>query len=370
MRIFNAKVFTEEKFEQGGVEFDNKIISCGKQINMGDYDAGGGYVIPGLIDIHSHGAVNEDSSDGKRESLAKMARYYAAKGVTSWCPTTMTLSEETLTKAAKVIRTYVRPEDGAKVAGINLEGPFLSQEKKGAQAAEFIHTPDTEMFKRLYDASGGMIKLVTVAPEEPNAIPFIEEISSFCVVSLGHSAANYDTAIAAYDAGASHATHLFNAMPPLLHRAPGIVGAAFDKGATVELICDGFHIHPSVVRLAFKAFEDRLILISDSLRSAGMPDGDYDLGGQEVSMKEGRAYIKGTNTIAGSSIHLMDAIKRAVSFGIPLEKAVSSATIAAAKKIGMDGEIGSLKEGKAADIVVLDKELNVKNVFIEGRKVK
>lgn len=370
MKIYNANVFIDGKFVSGGVEYDEKIISCGEAIKDGDIDAGGNYLIPGLVDIHSHAAMNEDASDGRAEGIPVMSRYYASRGVTSWCPTTMTLSEETLTAAVKVIKDFVRPEDGAKVAGINLEGPFLSTAKKGAQAEEFLRAPDADMFKRLNDASGGIVKLITIAPEEPSSIPFIKEVSKYCAVSLGHTTADYDTAKAAYDAGASHATHLYNAMPSLLHRAPGVIGAAFDCGATVELICDGFHIHPSVVRLTWEVFKERMVLISDSMRCAGMPDGEYTLGGQPVTVKGGKATLTGTDTIAGSSIHLMDGVQRSVKFGIPLEKAVTAATIAPAKVIKMDDQIGSIAAGKCADFVIMDKDLNVKEVYIEGRKIK
>lgn len=169
------------------------------------------------------------------------------------------------------IRDFRRPADGAKCAGIHLEGPFLCYAKRGAQAAENLHEPDASMFHRLNEASGGMVRLITVAPEEEGAIPFIREVSQTCTVSLGHTTAGYETAMAAYGAGASHATHLFNAMPSFLHREPGVIGAALDSGATVELICDGLHIHPAVIRATHKLFGDKLVIISDSLRCAGMP---------------------------------------------------------------------------------------------------
>ena len=208
-----------------------------------------------------------------------------------------------------------------------------------------------------------------MAPEEPGAIDFIRQASGICTVSLGHTTADYDTAMAAYEAGASHTTHLFNAMPALGHREPGVIGAARDAGATVELISDGFHIHPSAVRLAHALFGEKLVLISDSLRCAGMPDGDYMLGGQPIEMKNGRATLKGTDTLAGSSIHLMEGLRRAVSFGVPLECAVAAASAAPAKVIGMDGVIGSLAPGHLADFVILDHALKVRAVFIGGKQV-
>lgn len=369
MRITNAKVFVDGAFINGGIEFDTKITAVGAGVGEGGMDAQGCYVIPGLIDIHTHAAVGEDASDGSAEGMPVMSRYYAKDGVTSWCPTTMTLKEPVLEKAMKVIKGFVRPENGAKVAGVNLEGPFLCYAKRGAQAAENLHVPDADMFYRLNEASGNIVRLVTVAPEEPGAIDFIREVSKVCTVSIGHTTANYETAMAAYNAGASHATHLFNAMPSLLHREPGVIGAASDAGATVELISDGLHVHPSVVRLTHRLFGDKLVLISDSLRCAGMPDGNYTLGGQPITMKNGKATLSGTDTLAGSSIHLMDGLRRAVSFGVPLEAAVTAATLTPAKAIKMQDTIGSLAVGKYADFVILDSNLNKKAVYIDGKRI-
>ncbi|MCD8116560.1 MAG: N-acetylglucosamine-6-phosphate deacetylase [Oscillospiraceae bacterium] len=370
MRIVNAKVFLDGAFLDGGIEFADKITAVGSGVTGEGIDAGGCYVIPGLIDIHTHAAKGEDASDGRPEGMPVMSRYYAAGGVTSWCPTTMTLKEPVLTQAMHTIRDFVRPTDGAKVAGVNLEGPFLSRAKRGAQNADNLHAPDAEMFKRLNDASGGIVRLVTIAPEEPGSIPFIREVSRMATVSIGHTTADYDTAMAAYDAGASHATHLYNGMPSLLHRAPGVIAAASDAGATVELITDGLHIHPAVIRLTHRLFGDKLVLISDSLRCAGMPDGAYTLGGQPITMKDGKATLTGTDTLAGSSIHLMDGLRRAVSFGVPLEAAITAATQAPARVIRRENQIGSLAVGYCADLVVLDRALNLKAVYIDGRQVK
>lgn len=371
MKIVNGKIFIDGHLIDGGIEFEEKIIEAGQGvIGNGDYDAEGDYIIPGLIDIHTHAAACEDASDGKPEAMAIMGRYYAAKGVTSWCPTTMTLKEPELTKAVLAIASYERPNDGAKIAGINLEGPFLSSAKKGAQNADNLHEPDVQMFNRLNEASGGIVKLVTVAPEEKGAIEFIEKVSKVCTVSIGHTAADYETAMAAFKAGASHATHLFNGMPGLLHREPGVIAAALDNNASVELITDGLHIHPSVIRLTSKLFKDKLCLISDSLRCAGMPDGEYELGGQLVEMKNGKACLKGTDTLAGSSIHLMEGLRRCVKYGVPLETAILAATIAPAKAIKCDTEIGSLEKNKFADFVIIDKDLNVKAVYINGKNIR
>ena len=370
MVIGNAKLFLDGKFQDGSITFENGVITAiGPADAPADVDAGGKYLLPGFVDVHTHGAMGEDFSDGKADGLPVMSRHYAAHGVTSFLATTMTLKEDVLTPAMHTIRDFQRPADGAKCAGIHLEGPFLSYAKRGAQAAENLHKPDAALFHRLNQASGGQVRLVTVAPEEEGAMEFIQEVSKVCTVSVGHTNADYDTAMAAYKAGATHATHLYNGMPSLLHREPGVIAAALESGATVELITDGEHIHPAVVRLTHQLFGEKLVLISDSLRCAGMPDGDYELGGQPITMTNGRATLTGTNTLAGSSIHLMEGLRRAVSFGVPLESAVTAATLTPAKAIRMDHEIGSLEAGKWADFVVLDQQLNVKSVYIDGKKV-
>lgn len=369
MRISNAKLFVDGAFIEGGIEFEKTITALGNEVTGGE-DAHGCYLIPGMLDIHTHAAVGADASDGDPEGMITMSRYYAHEGVTAWLPTTMTLKEPVLTKAMEVIRDFERPEDGARVAGINLEGPFLCYSKRGAQAAENLHAPDVAMFKRLNAASGNQVKLVTVAPEEPGAIPFIEEVSKICTVSIGHSAAGIDAAEAGYKAGASHATHLYNGMPSLHHREPGVIGAASDAGATAELIVDGFHVHPSAVRLTHRLFGKNLVLISDSLRCAGMPDGDYELGGQPITMKNGKATLTGTDTLAGSSIHLIEAVRRAVAFGISLEDAVYAATYAPAKAIRCEDTYGVLAKDRMADFVLLDENLQVQAVYIDGVKVR
>ena len=370
MKITNAKLFLNRTFVQGGIEFEKTITALGQDVNgPGDLDAEGCYLIPGLVDIHTHGAVLADASDGDPEGLLRMSRYYAAEGVTSWCPTTMTLPESILERAVSTVREFIRPSDGAKIAGIHLEGPFLSFEKRGSQNAAYLKAPDTAMFHRLQEKSGGLVKLVTLAPELPGAMAFIREISKECAVSLGHTACDYETAMEAFDAGADHVTHLFNGMNGLHHRMPGLIAAAADRGVSAELITDGYHVHPAMLRLAQRIFRERLVLISDSLRCAGEPDGTYDLGRQAVAMKAGRAVLSGTDTLAGSTIHLMEGLRRAVFFGLPLETAVYASTEAPAKAIRMESEIGVLAAGRKADLVLLDGKLNVKAVYMDGMKV-
>lgn len=370
MIIGNANVYVDGRFCKASVTVEgDKIVSIGAADVACDVDAGGKYLVPGFVDIHTHGAMNEDFSDGKPAGLTKMSAYYAQNGVTSFLATTMTLKEETLIPAMQAICDFERSENGAKCVGIHLEGPFLSYAKRGAQAAENLHTPDAPMFHRLNKASGNKVRLVTVAPEEPGALEFIRDVSQTCTVSLGHTTADYDTAKAAFDAGATHATHLFNGMPSFLHRAPGVVGAAFDSGATVELICDGLHIHPAVLRVAQQLFGDQFVAISDSLRCAGMPDGQYELGGQPIEMSNGKATLLGTDTLAGSSTNLLEEVKNLVRFGFSLEAAIAAATEAPAKAIRMDDKIGKIAPGFAADFLLLTPELDLAAVYIDGKQM-
>jgi N-acetylglucosamine-6-phosphate deacetylase len=366
MRIKNAKVFVDKAFVETDLEFDRTITAIGLLEGEADWDAQGCYVIPGLVDIHTHGAMGEDFSDGRAEGLQSISDYYAAHGVTSYLATTMTLQEETLTRAMEVLRDF-QPRGGAKCAGIHLEGPFLCYAKRGAQAAANLHKPDVALFQRLNAASGGKVRMVTVACEEEGAMDFIRQVSQVCTVSLGHSVAGYDTAMEGFRAGATHATHLFNGMEPIHHRQPGIIGAAFDAGVSVELICDGLHIHPTIIRMVHRLYGDRLNLISDSLRCAGMPDGDYLLGGQPITMKNGRATLTGTETLAGSSISVLDAVRNVVSFGLSLEDAVYAGSTAPALAAGLT-DVGSIAVGKAADLVVLDPSLALKAVFVDGQR--
>ena len=327
----------------------------------------GCYIIPGLTDLHFHGCVGADLSDGDAEGLQRMADYELSRGVTQICPAGMTLTEEQLTAVChNAAQHKALSPGGAELVGVNLEGPFLSQAKKGAQNEAWLRAPDTDMLKRLFDASEGLVKLVSVAPEEPGALDFIREVRDLVRVSIAHTAADYDEAMAAFRAGAKQVTHLFNAMNPFLHRAPGPIGAASDSDCMVELICDGVHSHPSVVRAVFKLFgPERVILISDTMRAAGMADGSYTLGGQDVTVKGPRATLS-DGTIAGSVTDLMACLNKAVSFGISLRDAVTAAAVNPAKALGIYQRYGSLDPGKAANIVVLNQDLSLRAVIFRG----
>ncbi len=332
------------------------------------FDANGCYVIPGLTDIHLHGCRGADFSDGDLDGLCTMGEYELSRGITQFCPTGMTLEEEPLAKACRTAEKYHKnPPMGADLAGVNLEGPFLSASKKGGQNGAWLKNPDYEMFSRLNDAAGGLVRFVTVAPELEGSMKFIRRAHGDCTVSLGHTAADYDTATEAFNNGACHVTHLFNAMPPFSHRAPGVVGAAFDRpGCMVEIICDGIHIHPSVVRAVFRLFgADRVVLVSDSMRAAGMPNGEYMLGGQEVSVKNYRATLP-DGTLAGSATDLMRCLQKAVSFGVPLEHAVRAAAVNSAISAGIFEWAGSIQVGKKANIAVLNSDFTLKAVIFHG----
>ena len=371
MRITGATIYdTQEGFVTRDLCTDGRLLSLCSSDGQ-TLDAGGCYVIPGLTDLHFHGCKGHDFSDGDPEGLAVMAEYELSRGVTQICPAGMTLLEDQL---MKICRTAAAHRDagrpGAALCGINLEGPFLSLEKKGAQNGAWLRLPDVDLLRRLEAASHGLVKLVSVAPEVPGALEFIEAVGEEVTVSLAHTTADYDTAMAAFRAGARHVTHLFNAMPPFTHRAPGVVGAALDTpGCMVELICDGIHIHPSVVRAVFRMFgANRVILISDTMRAAGMPDGQYTLGGQDVTVK-GRLATLADGTIAGSATDLLGCVQTAVSMGIPLAAAVRAAAVNPARCIGAYSRVGSLEPGKLANLVILNEDYSLRSVFFRGEEV-
>ncbi len=372
MRITGGQVFD---LKAGFVERD--VCTSGPLLSetSGDdvvLNASGCYVIPGLVDVHFHGCVGEDFSDATPEGLQKMADFELSQGVTYLCPAGMTLPEEQLAAICKNAADHrTRSTGGAEVVGVHLEGPFLSTAKKGAQNGEFLHDPDIPMLKRLQEAAQGCVRLVTVAPEQPGAMEFIRAAAEMGItVSIGHTVADFDTAKAAFAAGATHATHLYNGMPPLHHRAPSVIGAAFDSpGVQAELICDGVHIHPAMVRLAFRLFgRERMILISDSLRATGMPDGEYPFGGQMIEVHGNRATILGhPETLAGSVTSLMGCLRQAAAFEIPLADAVRACTYNPAQSIGIADRAGTLDIGKEASVVLLDRnDLSIRKILLRG----
>ena len=362
--IDNGIIFRPDgKFHTGTISITNGRITNDIPDNAQRINAEGLYVIPGLTDIHFHGCMGHDFCEGTDEAFTAIAEYEAMNGITTICPATMTLPENELARIMRAARTFSRKN--SSLIGINLEGPFISREKKGAQNSAYIVPPNVDMLRRLQSASGGLIKIATVAPEVDGAIPFIAEAKSLARISIAHTACDYDTAKRAFEAGALHVTHLFNAMNPINHRKPGPIIAALESGAMIELICDGVHIHPSVVRMTMKLFgSDRVIFISDSLEAAGMPDGEYMLGGQKVIKRGRRATLQDGTTLAGSVTNLMECMRLAVTeMNISVEEAVKCSCVNPVKAVGLEDVYGRIEAGRVANIVMLDGGLNVVRVF-------
>ena len=365
MIIKGGKVFQEDGsfLEQAIYINDHRLVDKAEYQDDGEViDAEGLLVLPGLVDIHSHGAAGEDFSDGNPEGLKKILQYEKRCGITSYCPTSMTFPKERLRQIFASIKG-AQTEDGATVVGINMEGPFLDPAKKGAHVEKWIAAPDVAFVRELNQDADGLVRLVTLAPNMDGAEEFIKEMHEEVCISLGHTAADYDCASRAMKLGAHHVTHLYNAMQPFGHRAPGLIGAAMDDPeCMVELICDGYHIHPSAIRAAFRMFgPERVILISDSMRATGMENGTYELGGQEVTVKDRKAVLK-DGTLAGSATNLYGCMCKAVEFGIPLEQAIMAATANPARSIGIFDRVGSIRIGKQADLLLVSENLELKRV--------
>lgn len=373
MRYENGWIFADGRFVRGGFSVENgRFAHVLEDVPGPAEDLDGALVIPGLVDIHVHGCAGADFSDGDYAGLVRMARYLTRRGVTSFAPASMTLPYDALDKAFHAAARLRREDlaDGARLMGIQMEGPFLSREKRGSQNPAYLRLPDWDRFLRLYDAAEGLLRIVDVAPELPGAVEFTRRASEKCRVSVAHTAAGYDQAAAVFDAGATHLTHLFNAMSGIHHRHPGPIGAASEReNVTAELICDGIHVHPSAVRMAFRLFPGRICLISDALRCCGMAEGSYSLGGQEILLSGGVARLTG-GTIAGSAADLYQCMRRAVSFGIPREQAVWAATALPARVIGRESETGAIADGRAADFVICGGELEPEAVYLGGKRLE
>lgn len=384
MIIDNVYVFTPDKaFVKGGIILDGDKIrqvyeeKDAPQLNGDVLDGKGCYAIPGLIDLHFHGCKGDDFCDGDKAAIGRIAEYEASVGVTAIAPATMTLPVEELEQILHTAAEYKKETKDCRKAdflGINMEGPFISPAKKGAQDARNILPCNVEICDRFLKASEGLVKFIGIAPEESeHAVEFIREVHERVNVCLAHTNADYDTAMEACRAGANHAVHLYNAMPAFTHRAPGVVGAVFDnKDVMAEIICDGIHIHPSVVRATFQMMgADRMILISDSMRATGMPDGQYTLGGLDVKVVGRLATLVSDGAIAGSATNLMDCMRTVVKkMDLPLETAVACATINPARSLGVEEQYGSLEAGKKAHVVLLDQDLELKAVIKDGVKIR
>ncbi|MDR2182763.1 MAG: N-acetylglucosamine-6-phosphate deacetylase [Clostridiales bacterium] len=368
--IKNAKVFRADgAFQQGDVAIDGEYFSDASAGGT-EIDAGGRYAIPGLIDVHLHGCVGRDFTEADVDGIAKMARYQAENGITAICPTTFTLPEAQLDQACRNIAAACDTPEAAAIAGIHLEGPFFSPHKAGAQNPAYMQPPNIQMVERLQAAAGGLVKILSIAPEMPGAMELIDVFADEIVCSLAHTTANYEIATEALARGARHITHLYNAMPPLGHREPGVIGAALDSPhCNVELICDNVHIHPAVVRATLRMFgDDRVIMISDSMAAAGLGEGTYEIGGLAVDVRGNTARLANNGPIAGSVSNLMQCVRTAVTqMNIPLAQAVKCASVNPAKAIGIFNERGSIAPGKYADLVLLNADLSIHAVYLRGK---
>ena len=372
----NARIFGSDfQFQMGAFEVKDGRFGAvlAEEVPNDAIDLEGATVIPGLIEVHSHGNSGADFSDGDYEGLKRMAAHYAACGVTSFAPASMTLPYEVLSKAFATAKQLVEeaPAGCSVLRGIQMEGPYFSYKKRGAQNADYLKEPDFEGFKKLFEDCGGLVRIVDIAPELPGAAEFVAQASKLCTVSIAHTDSDYDHARAAFDAGATHLTHLYNAMPGINHRNPGVIPAAVETpGVRAEIISDGYHIHPAAVRLAFSMFGgDRMVLISDSGRCEGLPEGSkFELGGQDAWLRGGVAKLA-DGTIACSATNLFDCMRNAISFGVKEEDAVRAASYNPACAIGADKEVGSIETGKIADFVVCNADYTTKRVFLAGTEL-
>lgn len=372
MKSLKGMVYTKDcVFAPGKVLIEDGMIVDVSLCEMDDLtsEEQKEYLIPGLVDVHFHGAAGFDFCDGTIEALQAIEEYENAHGITTICPATMTLPVAELERILANAAEW--KTESSSLRGIHLEGPFIAKEKKGAQKEDNIIPADKDVLQGLQDKADGLIKLVTIAPETEGAMECIEELRDEFHFSIGHTMADYETACKAFKAGADHVTHLYNAMCTGTHRKPSVPESAADySNVYVELICDGIHVHPSVVRNTFRIYgDDRVVLISDSMRATGMADGEYTLGGQNVTVK-GALAILADGTIAGSATNLYECMKKAVSMGLPKETAIKAATINPSRSIGVDNEVGSIEAGKRADVLVVDENLGLEKVILGGNVCK
>ncbi len=374
--IINGKIIIPGGERDGAaLIFGEKIIGIEdtQYLDLSQFeviDAKGGIVSPGLVDMHIHGYLGEDVSDAKPEGIRKMAKGIAENGVTSWCPTTMTIAKEDILAAFDTVRKVKAEREyyGAKILGVNCEGPFINPSKKGAQAGEHILRPDADFILDNAD----IIKVFTVAPEMDGGLECIRRVyeDGRVLCSMGHTGASFDEAEKGVKAGIRHATHLFNAMTPLMHRNPGVVGSALGhREVSCELIADTFHVSCGIFKIVSDLKKDMLCLITDCMRAGGMPDGDYTLGGQPVR-KTGIQCLLEDGTIAGSVLTLNAAVKNLYeNTSLTLSEAIACASMNPAKAIGEAENIGSLEKGKKADIVIFENDFTVRKTIIDGETV-
>ncbi|MEH7117483.1 N-acetylglucosamine-6-phosphate deacetylase [Neobacillus vireti] len=385
------QIYSEEQWiEKGFIKInDQQIMEVGSMENLTfeedcetlDIPSFSYKAVPGFIDVHIHGANGADTMDATQEALETMAQALPGEGTTSFLATTMTQGQEQIEESIRNAGKYINGHQTAgksEILGIHLEGPFVNKNKAGAQPIQHIIDPDLDLFKKWEDLSDQTIKIVTLAPEQPNGLELVRYLKTKGIIaSIGHTDATFEEVIKAIDAGANHVTHLFNQMRGLHHREPGVVGAAFLKEELkAELIVDGVHVHPEMVKLAYKQKgKNGIILITDSMRAKCLRNGHYDLGGQDVTVQDGRATLS-DGTLAGSILKLGKGVKNILSFtGCKIEEAVEMASVNPAKQLKIFDRKGSISEGKDADIVILDENHEVymticrgKTAYIKGGK--
>ncbi|EJU23687.1 N-acetylglucosamine-6-phosphate deacetylase [Peptoanaerobacter stomatis] len=355
------------KIKDGVIEEISKVAD--ESIEIKDYT--GKIVAPGYFDTHVHGYGGHDIMDATKEGLLEISKGIVQTGVTSFLATTLTDSTEKLDKACKNVGDNKDFCEGAKVQGIFLEGPFFTEEFKGAQNPDYMTNPDINKLSNWKKLSKGLVNKIAIAPERENSEEFIKDALKLGVkVALGHSNATYEQAKKAVDVGANIFVHIYNGMSPLHHRNPGMVGAALSTENTYgEVICDGHHVHPGAVKVVMRAKTyDNTLLITDCMMAGGMPEGDYKLGDFDVKVENGTARIQ-NGSLAGSILRLDNAVKNIVKWGLasPFD-AVKMASLIPAKSVDLDDKIGSISIGRCADINILDKDMNVLEVYIDGKR--
>ncbi|NBI91605.1 N-acetylglucosamine-6-phosphate deacetylase [Lachnospiraceae bacterium] len=376
--IINGKVYIDGIFQEKVIGIENgqiRVLPQGQQPEDGAkvYNAEGKKVVPGFIDVHSHGAVGVDVNAATAEELEKIGHFMATQGTTSWLCSVLTDTKEQTLWCIDEFKKHKEMEgNGANLLGIHLEGPFLAKEFKGAMPEHLLRDADVELLKEYQEAAEGDIRYLTVSPEIDgivDAIPAIKDLG--IVVAIGHSGADYDTSMKAIENGAASCTHIFNAMKLLHQHFPAIMGAALESDIYCEAICDGRHLHPGVVRLLLKTKGlDKVVAITDSIMAAGLPDGNYKLGVNDVVVVEGDAKLASNGVRAGSTLTTGQALKNIMAFtGRPLEEVLKLLTENPAKLIGVFDKKGSIAEGKDADIVVLDEENQVTDTFVMGKQI-
>jgi len=379
--IKNGTVITPFRtIKNGVVIFENrKITAVGRESDVKipkgaiAIDASGKIVAPGFIDIHIHGGGGRDIMEGSYEAINEIAKFVASHGTTAFLPTTVSASRDDLLNAVRAVKKAIeRGTEGAEVLGIHLEGPYINPEKCGAHDAEYVRPPSPDEIKELLEAANRTIKIVTFAPEVKGSKELVKELGKLGIVaSIGHSNATYREAMDAINLGVTHAAHTFNEMRSFHHREPGVLGAVLVRDKlTAELISDNIHVHPVAMKLLVRTKgTDKVVLVTDAIQAAGMPDGKYKLGKQSVIVEKGVCRLE-SGELAGSTLTMDEAVRNAMKLvGIPLRTAIKMATINPAVVVSVDKNKGSLEPGKDADIVIIDDEVNVYVTIVKGKVV-